>query len=320
MVRAPLWSVMIPTYRPRRDLLERAIGSVLPQSPSRSDMQIEIVDDGSKDAAWLDDLPSQYLNRVEVYRSSENTGIGDAWNRCISRARGSLVHILHQDDQVLPGFYCRLEEGMRRYPHAAAAVCRYAIADELGNWLTIAHLESPTPRLLDDATTAIAMRDLVQCAGIVVRRSTYGALGGFHKGLTHALDIEMWVRIAASSPIYYDPEILAIWTRHESATTSQQIRLGENTLDIAKAITIWRKHLPEPRSSRLAKAVGRRHSQVALSLGEYLLRENHRGGAMRHLQAALACHNHPQTLFSVAIILIRAMLRKMRPRRGPVSN
>ena len=51
-------------------------------------------------------------DRVTVHREPKNNGLGRIWNRCIERARGEWVHILHQDDIVLPGFYKHLHHGI----------------------------------------------------------------------------------------------------------------------------------------------------------------------------------------------------------------
>jgi glycosyltransferase involved in cell wall biosynthesis len=40
---------MIPTYNPRADYLEETLNSVLQEDPGPDQMQIEVIDDGSKD-------------------------------------------------------------------------------------------------------------------------------------------------------------------------------------------------------------------------------------------------------------------------------
>jgi hypothetical protein len=44
------------------------------------------------------------FDSVSVHRRSTNGGLAACWNECIARARGELIHILHQDDLVKPGF------------------------------------------------------------------------------------------------------------------------------------------------------------------------------------------------------------------------
>src|SRR5713101_3111513 len=145
----PLWSVMIPTYNPRADYLEDTLHSVLQQDPGPEQMQIEVIDDRS-----TDDLAAQTVRRVGGGRVSfhaepQNRGLAGTWNRCIERARGHWVHILHQDDIVLPGFYDHLRKGVE-HSDAGAIFCRYAEANSKGHWMRISELHRESAGLLDD--------------------------------------------------------------------------------------------------------------------------------------------------------------------------
>src|SRR5262249_15617890 len=97
----PLLSVMIPTWRPHAEHLERAIRGVLVQIDRLPGTQVEIVDDCSPDFdpyAFAGQFGSPALS---VYRHEHHVGLADNWNACLIRARGRWVHVLHQDDLVL---------------------------------------------------------------------------------------------------------------------------------------------------------------------------------------------------------------------------
>ena len=68
--------------------------------------------------------------RVTVHCEPRNLGLAGIWNRCVERARGQWVDILHQDDLVFPGFDQLLRAGGEKYPEAGAALCRHAYCDE----------------------------------------------------------------------------------------------------------------------------------------------------------------------------------------------
>jgi glycosyltransferase involved in cell wall biosynthesis len=102
---------MIPTYNPRPNFLEETLTSVLQQDPGPEQMQIEVVDDGSNDDTASEVTRRVGAGRVMFHHESENQGLANSWNRCVERARGDWVHILHQDDIVLPGFYDLLRKG-----------------------------------------------------------------------------------------------------------------------------------------------------------------------------------------------------------------
>src|ERR1700722_8896884 len=95
-----LWSVMIPTYNANLAHLEEALRSVLNQDAGKSVMQIEVVDDGSYGGAPAEFVRRIAGDRVTVHPEEKNLGLAGVWNRCIERAQGQWVHILHQDDFV----------------------------------------------------------------------------------------------------------------------------------------------------------------------------------------------------------------------------
>jgi len=128
----PFWSVMIPVYNPPLPYLEETLRCVLDQEAGADQMQIEVIDDASPNGAPTEFIRQLAGERVTVHCEPRNLGLAGIWNRCIERARGEWVHILHQDDLVFPGFYQSLRTGAEKYPEAGAALCRHAYCDESG--------------------------------------------------------------------------------------------------------------------------------------------------------------------------------------------
>jgi len=54
-----------------------------------------------------------------------------------------------------------------------------------------------------------------------VWREVYEHLGGFRADLGYTLDWEMWQRIGSKYPIWFEPEILAVYREHRGAETSR---------------------------------------------------------------------------------------------------
>jgi glycosyltransferase involved in cell wall biosynthesis len=160
-------------------------------------MQIAVIDDCSNNHTASEVTRRLGAGRVTFHRESENRGLANNWNRCVERARGHWVHILHQDDIVLPGFYERLYSGIVRNPHIGLAFSRFAIIEATGHRSGLGPLERPAPGVLDGWLERVGTGLRLECPAAVVKRETYERLGGFNPGLTSALDFEMWVRIAA---------------------------------------------------------------------------------------------------------------------------
>ena len=288
----PFWSVMIPTYNPQADYLEETVSSVLKQDPGPEHMQIEVVDDCSESNTASEITRRVGAGRVTFHAESKNRGLVNTWNRCIERARGYWVHILHHDDIVLPGFYDRLYHGITCNPAVGMAFCRFAIIDENGHWKTLGPLESASPGVLDNWLERVATGYHVECPAVVVRRATYERLGGFSAELICFLDLEMWVRIAAHAPVYYEPQILACFRRHGDNVHVVQERTGANMQDMARAIRIWKKYLPPTSRGRLENQGRRYWADISLMLAQQFFSNDDVAACTSQLRAAKTLWNH----------------------------
>ena len=288
----PFWSVMIPTYNPRADYLEETLKSVLQQDPGSEHMQIEVVDDCSKDGTASEITRRVGAGRVTFHAESENRGLVNTWNRCIERARGHWVHILHHDDIVLQGFYDRLYHGITCNPDVGMAFCRFAIIDANGHWKELAPLESATPGVLNDWLERVATGYHVECPAVVVKRATYERLGGFTAKLICFLDLEMWVRIAARAPVYYEPQILAGFRRHGDNVHLVQARTGANMQDMARAIRIWKKYLPANSRRQLEKQGRRYWADISLMLAQQFFSNDDVAACTSQLRATKELWDH----------------------------
>lgn len=248
----PFWSVMIPTYN-RATFLERTLASVLSQDPGTGEMQIQVVDD----ASTVDD-PEPVVrrvggDRVSFIRQPRRLGLVGNWNSCIARAVGEWIHILHSDDVVFPGFYACLKASLAAQSEIGAAFCRWVLIDEDDHVFETSELERTTPGILTNFIETIGASQRIQCASIVVRRSAYERIGGFLPELGNAADWEMWKRIAANFPIWYEPKILAAWRCHQNMASEAWWTSGENVADIRRCIEVSRSLLPPGRGRTISR-------------------------------------------------------------------
>ena len=240
----PRVSVMVPSREPDERLCQ-TLASVMAQAPSAADMQIAVVDDASRPG-----LASRLVRsvdaggRVEVVECAERLGLSGNWNRAIDLARGHFVHLLHQDDYVMPDFYARIGRGFDRAPSAGMAFCRARIVDGDDRLIKLASRLQWMPGVLTNWLPAIAERQRVQTPCAVVARAAYEAVGGYRSDLHHALDWEMWVRIAARFPVWYDPRPLASYRRHEANETSRLVANGKVWPDMTRAIGLIAASIP----------------------------------------------------------------------------
>ena len=296
----PLWSVMIPTYHCAAYLRETLTG-VLAQDPGPALMQIEVVDDHS---TWDD--PAQVVaeigrGRVGFYRQPENVGHIKNFETCLKRARGVLVHLLHGDDGVCDGFYQKMQQGFERRPDIGAAFCRQIFMDEHDRRQSISPLEQKTSGILDNALARLASEQRIMTPSIVVRRHAYERLGGFDARLICAEDWEMWVRIAAHYPIWYEVEPLAMYRMHSASNTGRHVQSGAERRYTRMAIKMMKSYLPEAIADKVAGRAKETYALSALESAHTMLTRHNGTGAVIQMKEALK--------FSGSLRVIRQMIR-----------
>lgn len=233
----PLWSVMIPTFNCAK-YLQACLESVLSQDPGASRMEIEVIDDYStKDdpAAVVRELGK---GRVKFRRNSQNEGVTRNFNTCLERSSGRLVHILHGDDYVLPGFYGKMEEMAEAHPAVSFFHARALILDEAGNTEgsspSIDELETP-----NNDVTPFYYTNPFRTAGAVVRRTFYEQYGGFNPKFIHVGDWEMWVRAVFLGAGVCSNDTLAIYRSFAGNDTARLVSTGVNLHDCLKLAEHW---------------------------------------------------------------------------------
>jgi glycosyltransferase involved in cell wall biosynthesis len=314
----PLWSVMIPTYN-CAGYLRQSLGSVLAQDPGPEIMQIEVVDDASSaddPAAVVAELGN---GRVGFFRQPENVGHIRNFETCLLRSRGRLVHLLHGDDWVREGFYRRMAEPFLADPALGAAFCRHVIVDDLGNWMTVSPLERPGSGILANWLETIAAGQRLQTPSMVVRREVYERLGGFDRRIFHYVeDWEMWVRIAAHYPVWYEAEPLAFYRVHANSISGrgQSRRIAENGRGLRRVVEINREVLPAAWAGKLSREALRNFASSCLRRSRRALAAGDRAVAFAHLREAWRTHRSFRVL-AWSLILFALWLWRPGRARGP---
>jgi hypothetical protein len=287
-VERPFWSVMIPTYSPNLKYLEQALGSVLEQAPEPREMQIELIDDGSTDFDPQIFVRKIAGSRATFYRQPQHMGIGGNWNTCLERASGQWIHLLHQDDIVLPGFYCRLRDGIETDPNIGAAFCHNFLSDSEGRrYIPPSRIKRTTPGILTDWLEDVFVGLSFTTPSIVVKRSMYEGLGGFDVSFDYALDWDMWKRIASQYPLWYEPQPLAGSRRHRQSTTRKLMQSGTNIAEIRRSIETSRSYLPAAMAADMARRAQEYYTGYAVNrAAQLLLIERDAGAALAQLTEA----------------------------------
>ncbi len=308
----PRWSVMIPTYRCAR-YLSKTLESVLVQDLGSAAMQIQVVDDAS------DDDPESVVRtigrgRVGFVRQSRNVGHIANFHTCLLRSRGEIVHVLHGDDFVRPGFYTALQDGFDAVPELGAAFCRSIYAAEDGTETGTTPEEAPLAGLLDDAVVRLAREQRIMTPAIAVRRAAYEVLGGFDRRLACAEDWEMWVRIAARFPVWYEPRQLAVYRIHANSNTGRHVRSAADAAYNRVAIKIFSGYLPRDRAAAIARSARQTYAASALDTARELMLRGDFAGFCAQVREAFLLSPSPTVIRRALAIALKSRKRRALPR------
>lgn len=294
----PLWSVMIPTYN-CADYLRDTLSSVLAQDPGPEKMQIEVIDDHSTEDDPEAVVKELGQGRVQFYRQPANGGYIRNFETCLQRSRGRLIHLLHGDDYVREGFYSKLQDAFQNHPEIGAAYCRQIVVDEAGHWQRISVLEQRESGILNKSLERIVVRNPIQTPSIVVRREVYEELGGFDRRITcSGEDWEMWVRIAARYPFWYETEPLAIYRTHDNSLSGRAVRTGQDIRDLRKAHQMVETYLPKSMAKQLSKKSREFWAFCGMHNAVQMLANGDLSGSMAQMKETLKFNHSPKVIIA----------------------
>ncbi|MGD9810336.1 MAG: glycosyltransferase [Sphingobium sp.] len=308
----PLWSVMVPTYNCARQAGE-ALASVVAQAPAVERMEIVVVDDASDDD--IEAVVSRFGARVRLHRQPHNLGVPGNLTAAIRLSRGHLIHILHGDDVVEPGFYAAMERAFAN-EEAGAAFCRYRYIDAQGAETGVGPLEMDDMGQLPDALQRLAGEQRIMTPSICVRREVYERLGGFHPLLRCAEDWEMWVRIARHYPIIYIPEILARYRMQPVSNTGRNVREARDADYNRIAIDLIHRHLPAGIADRVTSRARRTYAYSALGNARMFARQRDVRASLAQFRAAFRLSRSPAVWFGgigAFAEIVRALVFRKKP-------
>lgn len=201
-------TVVIPAYE-RAALLRRALGSVRAQT--RTAAETIVVDDGSSD----DSATVAEQLGARVIRHENNLGVSAARNTALEAATHEWVAFLDADDEWLPFHLAQLWE--RRADNVAVAHSAVWV-ERPGRDHHAYGVTGRGPRLLQSPAPLVADNFIPLSAALVHRDAVLRA-GGFDTTLTHAEDLDFWIRLAEQGRVLVLPEIGAIYHLHAGQAT-----------------------------------------------------------------------------------------------------
>ena len=234
-------SFIIPLYN-CLPLTQAMLASLRETLPSRLEVEIILVDDGSTDGtrAWLVNLPAP----CRIILNEKNLGFATACNRGAAVATGEFLFFLNNDLVLLPRWLEPMLAAFARFP-AAGLVGNVQLNAATGavdhTGIFFNHLGKPahdTARPLPARLTGYREVTALTGACCALRRTTWSQLGGFDEGfLNGGEDIDFGLRARTAGLRHYIA-VRSVVRHHISASAGRKLRDEENT---ARLVQRWRE-------------------------------------------------------------------------------
>lgn len=223
-------SIMIPNFNGERYLAE-TIRSLQAQIKNISGAQIQILDNCSTDNS--EHIARQlWGDRVSFFQHHENIGPIENFNACIAHADNEWIHILHNDDYLLPNAYNEFAECIdhceNTHTDASAVFSRSLFVDENSLWTGVTPILGPNIRGHYSYEPKHWHHCPLQYAGVLVSKQTYNDTGGFNTKRPVVCDWEKWWQLARNRNTFYTNECTSAYRAHPHNASSQLKRTGAN--------------------------------------------------------------------------------------------
>ena len=293
--RRPFWTVIIPLYNRTHYLLE-CFASVLAQWSGNEEMEILVMDNASTPPLW-NWVEAIGGGIVRYYRNPENIGARRNFNLGIALSRGQWIHVLPEDEYVLPGFYAKLQKSLEACPDSVgAAFTGYENIDDRGRVIFSQQVYGENSGVHPDWLHKIGKANLLNPCAVLIRRETHERLGGYDPDNTYTPDWELYKRIASFYDWWYEGEILARYRQHPNNMTSELLISGAQATSIRLGIEISHRYLPVEHRETITQSARNHYFNYCLEHLLLPLKAGNIDGAFRLLQEALKIDSSPEAL------------------------
>jgi glycosyltransferase involved in cell wall biosynthesis len=207
MRNKPTFSIITCTWNSATTLAD-TLASI--QSQTCQDLEHIFVDGGSTDATL--DMLDAYRGNKRVLRDVGG-GISRAMNQGIAAASGEVIAHLHSDDfyaaaDVLASVAAHLDATRRDWLFGTI----YVLKD--------GQRQAPAPMHPFSYASLAAGKAFVPHPAAFVRRAAFARVGVFDEQLRYAMDIDLWLRLAALSKPATINRPLAVFRDHAGSVSS----------------------------------------------------------------------------------------------------
>lgn len=300
-------SVVIPVRNGMPDVLD-AVGSALAQT--RPPLEVIVLDDGSSDGT-ADAIEARFDAsagdpEVTVVRGTWGSA-GAARNAGWQRARASWVAFLDADDLWFDEKLAAAETLIARHPSAGWFFSDGAFRTLEGELRTswFADWARVPDVYFGQPTEALLEVNFILTSSVLVRRELLVATGGFDEGMSHAEDVDYWIRLSRRAPAVATARSLVRYQHRAGGLTRQVVaRLQGNA-------RLYERLAGDPDLAPALRVRARRRAALSwLKLARTALREQDSAQTRRYLVHAWHGGRRPAVLAAWGLSLLPAPLTR----------
>jgi GT2 family glycosyltransferase len=253
----PKIAVIVPSYGVAH-LLGEALDSLLAQD--FSDWEAIVIDDGAPDDVAGAVEPYLADNRIR-YFSTANHGVSAARNHAIAQTQAPLIALLDGDDMFRPTYLSRMVSAMDADQGAVICTCNARIFGVVPfETFTI-----PVGCKMREIATALDLlsNNFNVYIGSTFRRTDWEKIGGFDPKMSHAEDLDFWIRLllAGGHARYLDAVLGDYRVRGNSASANNLALIRGRIRLLEKVVAA---HPKSPEAARASEKLKSEHAKAEL--------------------------------------------------------
>jgi tetratricopeptide (TPR) repeat protein len=302
--KRPFWSVVIPIYNRTKYLLE-CLANILMQWTGDEEMEILVMDNASTPPLF-DLVNSLGRGIVRYYRHPQNLGAIGNFNAGIALSRGQWVHVVPDDDCVLPGFYSQLKQSLEGCSESiGAAFTGYENIDEKEKVILCQQVYGEYRGVAQNWLWKVGVFNPLNMAAVVIRRLAHERLGGYLADLSFTPDWELYKRIAAFYDWWCEPQVLARFREHSQTISAEILSAGTELTSFRLAIEISEKYFPAENCAEISAQARSKYFNYALELATVFLKTGNKADGLRAVQEAIKLDGSSQAVAKLFAWLTR---------------
>ncbi|OAZ05415.1 glycosyltransferase [Flavobacterium succinicans] len=263
----PLVSICIPTYNGGK-FIKEALQSAVEQT--YKNIEIIISDDNSNDETLIiiKDVLKDCTVPFYIY-NHEPKGIGENWNHCVKKSKGTYIKFLFQDDVLAIDCVEKMINLIESDPKIGMVYCKRNIIYDANNrdhisWINnyaILHkswFEFEVEEGITKGTTYLKNINLMknplnkigEPTAVLIKKECFEKIGYFNIKLKQSLDFEYWYRLMKFYDIGFVNEKLIFFRLHPDQATFANRKSNLNEMESLREslyrTIFWQLH-PERR-------------------------------------------------------------------------